>query len=189
MSNFLRKYFILLILGIIGIAVGAWRFYKSDRGKTIVDKVSLRLPIVGSIVRKIAISKVTRTLGTLIQSGVSILDALVIVGKTSGNKVIEIAIDTAQARVKQGESITKPLAETGVFPPMVTEMISVGEETGELEKMLTKVADFYDQEVDSAISSLTSTLEPVMMLVLGVVVGGMVIGLYLPIFKLSSVVG
>ena len=188
-SDFIRKDFIILIGGFIGIAVGGWRFYKSDKGKTIVDKLSLKLPIVGPIVRKIAISKVTRTLGTLIQSGVSILDALIIVGKTSGNKVIEKAIDTAQSRVRQGESITKPLADTGVFPPMVTEMISVGEETGELEKMLTKVADFYDQEVDAAISSLTSTLEPVMMLGLGVIVGGMVIGLYLPIFKLSSVVG
>jgi len=120
---------------------------------------------------------------------VPILEALIIVGKTSGNRVIEMAIDSAQSRVREGESITKPLSDTGVFPPMVTEMISVGEETGELEKMLSKVADFYDQEVDTAVSGLTATIEPLMIGFLGVGVGGMVISLYLPIFKLSSIVG
>ena len=139
--------------------------------------------------RKIAVSKVTRTLGTLVKSGVPILEALIIVGKTSGNMVIEQAINAAENRVREGESITKPLADTGVFPPMVTEMISVGEETGELEKMLSKVADFYDQEVDTAVSGLTATIEPLMIGFLGVGVGGMVISLYLPIFKLSSIVG
>jgi len=189
MSDMLKKYFVIMIVVVIGGGFGLFRAIKTPRGKLIFDKIMLRLPIVGELVRKIAISKVTRTLGTLVKSGVPILEALVIVGKTSGNRVIEIAIDAAQKRVREGETITKPLVETGVFPPMVTEMISVGEETGELEKMLTKVADFYDQEVDTAVSGLTATLEPLMMGFLGVGVGGMVIALYLPIFKLSTVVG
>ena len=189
LSNILKKYFVFMIIFAIGGGIAVLRAIKTPRGKLIFDKITLRLPIVGELVRKIAISKVTRTLGTLVKSGVPILEALVIVGRTSGNRVIEIAVDSAQKRVREGETITKPLAETGVFPPMVIEMISVGEETGELEKMLTKVADFYDQEVDTAVSGLTATLEPVMMGFLGVGVGGMVIALYLPIFKLATVVG
>lgn len=189
LSQLLKKYFILLFLVLGGLGGALFRFIKTPRGKLIFDKITLKLPIVGDLVRKIAISKVTRTLGTLIKSGVPIIDALIIVGKTSGNMVIERAIDTAQNRVREGESITKPLAETGVFPPMVTEMISVGEETGELEKMLSKVADFYDQEVETSVSGLTATIEPAMIGFLGVFVGGMVISLYLPIFNLSKIVG
>lgn len=189
LSQSLKKYFVIMFLVLGGLGGGLYRFIKTDRGKLIFDKITLKLPIVGGLVRKIAISKVTRTLGTLVKSGVPILEALVIVGKTSGNKVIEMAIEAAKKRVQEGESITKPLADTGVFPPMVTEMISVGEETGELEKMLSKVADFYDQEVSTAVSGLTATIEPMMIGMLGVIVGGMVISLYLPIFKLSSIVG
>lgn len=188
-SDLLKKYF-LILFGVLGGGAGAlWRFSKTDKGKLIIDKTILRIPVVGELVRKIAVSKVTRTLGTLVKSGVPILEALLIVGKTSGNKVVEKAIEMAQSRVREGESITKPLVDTGVFPPMVTEMISVGEETGELEKMLTKVADFYDQEVDAAVSGLTSTIEPLMIVGLGVGIGGMVIALYLPIFKMSQLVG
>ena len=189
LSDILKKYFVVLFGILVGLAIFLFRFVKTPRGKLILDKISLKLPVVGGLVRKIAISKVTRTLGTLVKSGVPILEALIIVGKTSGNRVIEMAIDSAQSRVREGESITKPLSDTGVFPPMVTEMISVGEETGELEKMLSKVADFYDQEVDTAVSGLTATIEPLMIGFLGVGVGGMVISLYLPIFKLSSIVG
>jgi len=189
MSEIIRKYFIIMIVVVVGGVFGLRRFIKTSRGKLLYDKLMLKMPIIGGLVRKIAVSKVTRTLGTLVKSGVPILEALLIVGRTSGNRVIEMAIEKAQMRVKEGESITKPLVDSGVFPPMVTEMISVGEETGELEKMLTKVADFYDQEVETAVSGLTATLEPAMMGLLGVGVGGMVISLYLPIFKLSSIVG
>jgi len=189
LSNLLKKYFIVLGVILFGGAGALFQFSKTPRGKLFIDKTMLKIPIVGELVRKIAISKVTRTLGTLVKSGVQILEALEIVGKTAGNKVVEEAIEIAKNRVRDGESITKPLADTGVFPPMVTEMISVGEETGELEKMLTKVADFYDQEVDAAVTGLTATLEPLMIGILGVGIGGMVIALYLPIFKMATVVG
>ena len=144
------------------------------------------MPIFGVIFKKVAVSKFSRTLSTLVKSGVPILSALEIVGKTAGNKVIENAVDKVRASIREGENITDPLTESKVFPPLVTRMIAVGEQTGELEKMLTKIADFYDDQVDAAVSGITSLIEPLVIAFLGIVIGTIVICMFLPIFKLSS---
>jgi len=148
----------------------------------------LNLPIFGILVKKVAVSKFARTLSTLIKSGVPILAALEIVGKTSGNKVVETAIDNVRANVREGESVAEPLARSRVFPPMVTRMVLVGEQSGELEKMLSKIADFYDAQVDTAVGILTSLIEPLIIAFLGIVIGSIVICMFLPIFKITSVV-
>jgi type IV pilus assembly protein PilC len=147
------------------------------------------LPIFGILLRKVAIARFSRTFSTLVKSGVPILSSLDIVGKTSGNKVIEIAVNKVRNNIREGENIAEPLAKSGVFPPMVIRMIGVGEQTGELEKMLTKIADFYEEQVDAAVSGLTSMIEPLIIAFLGVVVGGIVIAMFLPIFKLTQVIG
>jgi type IV pilus assembly protein PilC len=149
----------------------------------------LKLPVFGLLLRKVAISKFTRTLATLIKAGVPILSALEIVGKTSGNRVVEVAIDSVRNNVREGESIAEPLAKSKIFPPMVTRMVSVGEQSGELEKMLSKIADFYDDQVDAAVGALTSMIEPLIIAFLGIVIGSIVIAMFLPIFKLTTVVG
>jgi type IV pilus assembly protein PilC len=154
-----------------------------------VDKILLRLPLIGDLLRKSAISRFTRTLGTLISSGVSILDALDITAKTAGNKVIQNAIKKSVLSIAEGETITQPLKETGVFPPMVTQMISVGEKTGGLDDMLNKIADFYEEEVDAAVSALTSIIEPVVIIFMGVIVGGILISMYLPMFDIIGKIG
>ena len=189
LSNFMRSNFltglILLVLGAV-----AFRFYvRTDSGRLTVDKLLLRLPLIGDLLRKSAISRFTRTLGTLISSGVSILEALEITAKTAGNKVIQNAIKKSVLSIAEGETITQPLKETGVFPPMVTQMISVGEKTGGLDDMLSKIADFYEEEVDAAVSALTSIIEPVIIIFLGVVVGGMLISMYLPMFDIIGKIG
>ena len=189
LSNFMRSNFltglILLVLGAV-----AFRFYvRTDSGRLTVDKILLRLPLIGDLLRKSAISRFTRTLGTLISSGVSILEALDITAKTAGNKVIQNAIKKSVLSIAEGETITQPLKETGVFPPMVTQMISVGEKTGGLDDMLSKIADFYEEEVDAAVSALTSIIEPVIIIFLGVIVGGMLIAMYLPMFDVIGKIG
>lgn len=167
-----------------------YRWYsKTDKGRLLIDKVKLRAPLLGSLLRKTAISRFTRTLGTLISSGVSILDALEITAKTAGNRVIQDAIKRSVVSIAEGETITHPLKETGVFPPMVTQMISVGEKTGGLDEMLQKIADFYDEEVDAAVAALTSIIEPVIIVLMGLVIGAILIAMYLPMFDIIGKIG
>ena len=165
------------------------RFIKTEKGRVMVDGMMLGMPIFGILFRKVAISKFTRTLSTLIKSGVPILTALEIVAKTSGNTVVEAAIDSVRANVRDGESIAEPLTRSKIFPPMVTRMVSVGEQSGELEKMLSKIADFYDEQVDTAVTGLTSMIEPLIIAFMGIVIGGIVVAMFLPIFKMTSIVG
>ncbi|MFZ2397911.1 MAG: type II secretion system F family protein, partial [Smithella sp.] len=159
------------------------------KGRLMIDSLILKAPVFGLLMKKVAVSKFSRTLSTMMTSGVPILEGLTIVSKTSGNKVIENALMKTRQSISEGRSIAEPLAETDIFPPMVIQMISVGEATGALDSMLSKIANFYDEEIDVAVDSMTALLEPVMMVFLGGVVGGMIIAMYLPIFKLASVVG
>ncbi len=179
-------YLPLIILGGIGAVVGATYFYRNPRGKKLVHKTMLRLPIIGNVLQKIAVARFTRTLGTLLASGVPILDALDIVAKTAGNVVIEEGLMYARARISEGKNMADPLAEIKVFPGMVVQMVAVGEQTGALDTMLNKIADFYEEEVDVAVSALTSLLEPILMVVVGAVVGVVLVSMYLPIFSLAG---
>jgi type IV pilus assembly protein PilC len=186
MSNGLVRYMPFVLVG-IGAAVFAFRsYYASANGRTVVDRSILKMPILGSLMRKIAVARFCRTLSTLLASGVSILEALEITARTAGNAIIEEAIMTTRKSIEGGETIAQPLKETDVFPSMVVQMISVGEATGALDTMLSKIADFYEEEVDVAVAGLLTLLEPVMIFFLGVVVGGIVIAMYLPIFDLIS---
>jgi type IV pilus assembly protein PilC len=170
------------------IAFFALRYaYKTEQGQIVIDRLLLRIPVFGPLIRKAAVARFTRTLGTLVSSGVPILDALLITARTAGNKVIEQAIMVARASISSGRTISEPLIESKVFPPMVCQMISVGETTGALDSMLQKIADFYEDEVDNMVANLMSLLEPAVILFLGVVIGGLVISMYLPIFQLGSV--
>jgi len=189
MSNFVRSNILYIIIG-VALAVFAFkRFYATDKGRNIGDRLALRLPIFGPLIRKVAVAKFTRTMGTMLASGVAILDALDIVAKTAGNKVVEKAIYDVRFGIAEGRTMADPLLETGVFPAMVCQMISVGESTGALDAMLGKIADFYDEEVDQAVENLTAAIEPMMMVFLGVVIGGLVVAMYLPIFKMASALG
>ncbi|MBM3248389.1 MAG: type II secretion system F family protein [Candidatus Omnitrophica bacterium] len=188
-SDLFSKWVLYLIGFIVVVAFVVGRWARTERGSMTIDRFKLKIPVFGELFKKVAVSRFSRTLSTLIQSGVPILAALEIVGKTSGNKVVENAIENVRINVKEGESIAAPLIKSGVFPPMVTRMISVGEQTGELEKMLGKVSDFYDEQVDATISALTSLIEPVIIAFLGVVVGGIVIALFLPILKITQLIG
>ena len=185
-SNFVAAYSVFVFLGLIGSVVAVRQYYKTDTGERLLDGICLRLPVLGMILRKIAVARFCRTLGTLVASGVPILDGLEITAKTAGNRVIKDAIMETRTSIEAGKSISKPLETTKVFPPMVTQMISVGEETGALDTMLSKIADFYEDEVDTAVENLMSLLEPVMIVFLGVVIGGIVISMYLPMFDLIN---
>jgi type IV pilus assembly protein PilC len=187
-STFLRGYWYVLLAAAVGLIVVFQRFYATDVGKTKVDGFLLRLPALGIVIRKGAVARFTRTLGTLISSGVPILNGLEITARTSGNKVIENAVLVTKDSISQGNTISEPLKKSGVFPPMVTQMIAVGEQTGALDEMLEKIANFYDDEVDTAVDSLTAIIEPAMIVVMGAIVGGMLIAMYLPMFKLIAVV-
>ncbi len=188
MSNFVKSK-ILYILGFIILSVIAFRrFYKTPKGRIVVDKLVLFLPVVGMLIRKVAVAKFTRTMGTMLSSGVAILDALDITAKTSGNKTIEGALYDVRSSIAEGQTMAEPLSDSGVFPPMVCQMISVGESTGALDAMLSKIADFYDEEVDQAVENLTSLIEPFMLVFLGVTIGGLVVSMYLPIFKLAGAI-
>ena len=188
MSNFLIGYWWAVIAAAVGGAVSLKRYYATSTGRLAIDKVLLKAPVLGDVIRKSAVSRFTRTLGTLISSGVSILDGLEITAKTAGNRVIQDAIMASRASIAGGDTIAAPLQKSQVFPPMVISMISVGEQTGGLDEMLSKIADFYDEEVDAAVSGLLSLLEPMMIVFLGVVVGGMVVAMYLPIFDMINAV-
>jgi type IV pilus assembly protein PilC len=185
-SNNFVKYSPILLLGLGASAYLFRQFYHTHSGRRTVDRALLRMPILGIILRKIAVARFCRTLSTLISSGVPILDGLEITARTAGNSVVEDAIMVTRKSIEHGETVSAPLKETGVFPPMVTQMIGVGEATGALDTMLAKIADFYEEEVDTAVAGLLTLLEPVMIAVLGVVVGGIVIAMYLPIFDLIS---
>jgi len=189
LSRLVRKYSLLGIGGLIGLAIGLRYYYQTENGRKAIDSLLLKAPVFGILLRKVAVAKFTRTLGTLISSGVAILDGLEITARTAGNKIVEDAIMKTRVSIAEGKTIAAPLKETTVFPPMVVQMISVGEQTGALDSMLAKIADFYDEEVDTAVANLTSLLEPLLMVFLGVVIGGVVVAMYLPIFKLVTVVG
>ncbi|MBN2185446.1 MAG: type II secretion system F family protein [Candidatus Krumholzibacteriota bacterium] len=188
LSDFLRANWYLLLGGAAGLLFFLKRYYKTENGHYKIDKLLLRLPILGNVIRKGAVARFTRTLGTLIASGVPILNGLEITARTSGNKVIEVAVMDVKQSISEGNTIAEPLKKCGVFPPMVVQMIGVGEQTGALDEMLDKVADFYDDEVDSAVEAMTAAIEPIMIVVMGAIVGGMLIAMYLPMFKLVTVV-
>jgi type IV pilus assembly protein PilC len=187
-SAFAQNYF---IHAVVFVAVSVYLFkmyYKTEKGTLTVDAMVLKLPVFGPLLKKVAVAKFTRTLATMMSSGVPIMDGLEIVSRTSGNKIIENAIMSTRRSIGEGKTIAEPLMETDIFPPMVVQMIAVGEATGALDTMLAKIADFYDDEVDAAVDAMTALLEPFMMVFLGGVVGGMIIAMYLPIFKMASVV-
>ena len=189
MSRFLKFYWWAVGLGGFGLVYMLKNYYATSSGKLAIDKLMLKAPVLGDVLRKSAVSRFTRTLGTLISSGVSILDGLEITAKTAGNRVIQDAIMESRASIAGGETISAPLKKSAVFPPMVISMIAVGEQTGGLDEMLTKIADFYDEEVDAAVSGLLALMEPMMIVFLGVVVGGMVVSMYLPIFDMVNAAG
>lgn len=186
LSTFVKNKIFYILGGLILFIFAFKKYYNTEKGRIAVDKLSLKLPVFGILIRKVAVAKFTRTMGTMLSSGVAILEALDIVAKTAGNKIIEMAINNVRAGITEGRTMAEPLAESGVFPPMVCQMIAVGESTGALDAMLEKIADFYDEEVDQAVENLTSMIEPFMLVFLGVVVGGMVIAMYLPIFTMAQ---
>ena len=189
-SDFLKGWGgLILLLSIVGTIVGIRRWRKTDAGMRTTDRIAMKIPVMGSLVIRVAVAKFTRTLGTLMTSGVPILEGLIIVAKTAGNKVVEEAIMQTRQSVSEGKTLAEPLTKAKVFPPMVTQMISVGEATGALDNMLNKIADFYDEEVDSAVAALTSMLEPMLMIFLGTTVGFVIIAMYMPIFQMGSAVG
>jgi type IV pilus assembly protein PilC len=186
LSHFLTSYWWAIFGGLVGGSFLLKQYYATSNGQLMIDKLLLKVPVLGDVLRKSAVSRFTRTLGTLISSGVSILDGLEITARTSGNRVVQDAIMQSRASIAGGDTIAGPLQKSEVFPPMVISMIAVGEQTGGLDEMLTKIADFYDDEVDAAVSALLSLLEPVMIVFLGVVVGGMIVAMYLPIFDMVN---
>ena len=188
-SEFTKKHIIYLIIGLILFIFAFRKYYKTEKGREAVDSMILKLPIFGLLIRKVAVAKFTRTMGTMLSSGVAILEALDIVAKTAGNKTIEKAVYSVRADIAEGRTMADPLQESGVFPPMVCQMIAVGESTGALDAMLDKIAVFYDEEVDQAVENLTALIEPFMLVFLGVTIGGLVVAMYLPIFKMAGAIG
>ncbi len=188
-SNFFKDNILLIMGGMGGVGFGTNKYYQTEKGRLQIDRMLLKMPIVSDLITKTSVAKFTRTLGTLIGSGVPILEGLGIVAKTSGNKIIENALVRARQSISEGKPISEPLGEDKIFPPMVVQMIAVGETTGALDAMLAKIADFYDDEVDASVANMTAMLEPGLMIFLGVTIGTVVIAMYLPIFNLASVVG
>ncbi|MEO0270874.1 MAG: type II secretion system F family protein [candidate division WOR-3 bacterium] len=184
LSNFVKKFILLIILFIVAIVVGLRMWYGTDPGKEVIDRVMLKFPIIGNLIHKQALSRFSRTLSTLLRSGVPLIDSMDITSKTTGNRVVQHALERARNSIREGSTISSPLQKSGVFPPLVVQMVHIGEQSGNLDEMLLKVSEFYDKEVDAAVDALTSALEPLIMVVLGGVVGTMVIAMYLPIFKL-----
>ena len=188
-SKMIKKYVLIFIPAFVLLIYLFKKYYQTQNGRAVVDSLLLKLPVFGPLLKKIAVARFSRTLGTLVSSGVPILDGLTIVSRTSGNRTIETAILSARASIREGETIAEPLGRSGIFPPMVIQMISVGESTGALDSMLSKIAEFYEEEVDVAVANLTSLLEPLLMIFLGVVIGGVVIAMYLPIFNMANAIG
>ena len=189
MSNFTKKNIHYMIAGLIVFVWIFRRYRRTTSGKKNIDSILLKLPIFGELIKKVAVARFTRTLGTMVSSGVPILDALEITAKTAGNVIVEEVIFDARSSIAEGQTIAEPLSETDIFPGMVTQMISVGESTGALDAMLEKIADFYDDEVDATVSAMTSMLEPLLMLFLGGSIGGLVVAMYLPIFQMAAAMG
>lgn len=189
MSRFIKGNILYIIAALTFIIFAFKRFYKTDKGQAVIDDLSLKLPVMGMLLRKGAVAKFARTMSTMLSSGVSILDALDIVAKTAGNRTIEAAIYDVRSGITEGRTMADPLSESGVFPSMVCQMISVGESAGALDEMLKKIADFYDDEVDQAVENMTALIEPFMLVFLGIVIGGLVVAMYLPIFKMAAAMG
>jgi type IV pilus assembly protein PilC len=189
LSDFLRGSWYMLAAGVAVAVFGFKRLRKTSWGELLTDKLFLKIPIIGNVLRKGGVSRFTRTLGTLISSGVPILQGLEITARTAGNRVLQDAIEKASVSISQGETISEPLKNSGVFPPMVVQMIGIGESTGALDEMLSKIADFYDDEVDAAVEALTAAIEPMMIVLMGSMIGGMLVAMYLPMFKMANVVG
>jgi type IV pilus assembly protein PilC len=183
-SNFLQSNILIIFLVLAAAITGFIFWVKTESGRAIFDAFLLKVPVLGNLVRKSSVARFTRTLGTLLSSGVSIIDAMNVTAKTAGNTVVAKAIKKAVMAIAEGDTITGPLKESGVFPPMVTQMISVGEKTGGLDDMLAKIADFYDEEVDAAVSAMTSLIEPVIIVIMGAVIGGILVAMYLPMFDI-----
>jgi type IV pilus assembly protein PilC len=188
-SAFAQHYFLFMVGGFVAAVFAFKRFYATEKGTLMIDALVLKSPVFGPLLKKVAVSKFSRTLSTMMSSGVPIMEGLGIVSKTAGNKIIEIALMKTRQSISEGKTIAEPLMETDIFPPMVVQMIAVGEATGALDTMLSKIADFYDDEVDAAVEAMTALLEPFMMVFLGGVVGGMIIAMYLPIFKMAAAAG
>jgi type IV pilus assembly protein PilC len=188
MSDFTQRYVLLIVAGLAGFAFGFRALYRTDRGSRFIDPLLLKIPVVGMLIRKVSVARFTRTLGTLVVAGVPTLEGLRITARSAGNRAVEMAVMRARDAVTAGRPLSEPLRDAPVFPSMVVHMISVGESTGSLDQMLSKIADFYDDEVDGAVSALMSLLEPVMIVILGVIIGGLVIALYLPIFKIVTLI-
>jgi type IV pilus assembly protein PilC len=186
LSNFLKRFAIFVLIGIGALIYAIKRYYATEQGRIVIDNLTLKIPIIGDLIVKSAVARFTRTLGTLVSSGVPILDSLEITARASGHAIIELAILATRDSIKEGKTIAEPLEATEVFPPMVVQMISVGEQSGALDSMLAKIADFYEEEVDTAVEALTSAMEPLMIVILGVTVGGVVIAMYMPLFTLIS---
>ncbi|MCE5264681.1 MAG: type II secretion system F family protein [Deltaproteobacteria bacterium] len=188
-SQFTQNYFFYMVAFFVALVFAFKRFYATERGTLLIDDLILKSPVFGPLLKKVAVSKFSRTLSTMMSSGVPIMEGLGIVSKTAGNKIIENALIRTRQSISEGKTIAEPLMETDIFPPMVVQMIAVGEATGALDTMLTKIADFYDDEVDAAVSAMTALLEPFMMVFLGGVCGGMIIAMYLPIFQMAAAAG
>jgi type IV pilus assembly protein PilC len=187
LSQLMRSFWMVLIVGsIVGIVFGIKQYYKTEAGRFAIDGIMLKLPVVGDVIQKVAVARFTRTFGTLVRSGVPMLTALEVVKETAGNAVLSKAVESVQKEVREGGSISKPLAKEPLFPSMVVQMVAVGEETGKLDDMLAKIADFYDEEVENSVEALTSVLEPIMVVFIGGIVGSVVVGMYLPIFSIIN---
>jgi type IV pilus assembly protein PilC len=189
MSEMVKSKILYIIIALVAFVVTFKKVYATEKGRDAVDDLLLKIPVFGSLLRKVAVAKFTRTMGTMLASGVAILEALDIVAKTAGNRTVEKAIYSVRSGIAEGRTMADPLAESGVFPPMVCQMIGVGESTGALDAMLEKIADFYDEEVDQAVENLTALIEPFMLVFLGVTIGGLVVAMYLPIFKMAGAMG
>lgn len=188
LSNWFRAYFFYMVVVLVGIGVALRMYYKTPQGRMMIDGILLKTPIIGDLLRKVAVARFSQNMSILLTSGVPILDGLAITAKTAGNKVVEKAIMDARISISQGKTVAEPLTESKIFPPMVCQMVAIGENTGALDAMLKKVADFYEEEVDNSVANLTSLMEPMIMVVLGVILGGLVISMYLPIFQLGTLV-
>jgi type IV pilus assembly protein PilC len=188
MSEFVKSKIHWIIIAIILFIIAFKKYYKTDKGRVVIDALALKAPVFGILIRKVAVAKFTRTMGTMLGSGVAILEALDIVAKTAGNRVVENAIYNVRSGIAEGRTMADPLQASGVFPAMVCQMIAVGESTGALDAMLEKIADFYDEEVDQAVENLTAMIEPVMIIFLGIVVGGLIVSMYLPIFMMAGAI-
>jgi type IV pilus assembly protein PilC len=189
LSQMVQSYWYIIIGGVIGLILALRYYYKTESGHRNIDRIILKLPLFGILTIKASVARVTRTLATLLMSGVAILESMIIVAKVAGNKIVEEALLVARSRISEGRTMAEPLEQAGIFPPMVVQMVQVGESTGALDSMLNKIADFYEDDVDTMVGNLTAMMEPMIMVFLGVVLGGLIIAMYLPIFKLGQAVG